>query len=117
VTVPKPGEIYFADYEDLEPHRVIIVSQEGFNRGKYATVVVCTSKKFRERARLRNCVVFRAGEYGFTEDCVAQGETVSFIGIKDLHLTDGPMATLDGEAMRNVIKAVGYVMGSDCEPE
>jgi hypothetical protein len=30
---------------------------------------------------------------------------------------DGPIGTLDAIRMRDVIRAIGYVMESDCEPE
>jgi hypothetical protein len=33
-----------------------------------------------------------------------------------IDLSSGPMGELDEIALREVIKAVGYVMASDCEP-
>lgn len=113
----QPGEIYFAEFEDLEDHRVIVVSREEFNRGKYVSVVMCTSKRFRERANLPNCVVFHAGQFGFTRDCVAQAETVGFIEISQLRLEDGPLSMLDDKTMYSMIRALGYVIASDCQPE
>lgn len=34
----------------------------------------------------------------------------------DLDLDAGVINTLDGESMRNVIRAIGYVISADCEP-
>lgn len=113
----RPGEIYIADFERAGPHPVIIISREALNRGAYALAVVCTSAKFSMRALLPNCVPFRAGQFGFTVDCVAQCENVLSIETTELDLDSGPAGVLDELAMREVIKAIGYVIESDCEPE
>jgi len=34
----------------------------------------------------------------------------------EIDLASGPIGELDEFAMREVIKAIGYVMASDCEP-
>lgn len=112
----QPGEIYIADFEHAGPHPVIVVSREDLNRGRYALVVVCTSAHFQRRSKLPNCVPFRAGEFGFTVDCVAQCENVLSIDVGQLNVTSGRSGKLDDLAMREVIKAVGYVIESDCEP-
>ena len=31
-------------------------------------------------------------------------------------MADGPLGTLDDLALRDVIKAIGFVLESDCEP-
>jgi len=95
---------------------VIVVSREDLNRGRYALVVVCTSARFAVRSKLPNCVPFRAGEFGFTTDCVVQCENQLSIDKAQLDLTAGPIGILDDAALRDVIKAMGYVIDSDCEP-
>ncbi|MGL4550071.1 MAG: type II toxin-antitoxin system PemK/MazF family toxin [Gemmataceae bacterium] len=112
----RPGEIYLADFGAAGPHRVIIVSREELNRGSYAVAVVCTSARFAVRSTLANCVPFRAGEFGFTADCVAQCENILSIDKAQLDLSAGPIATLGDIALRDVIKSIGHVIGSDCEP-
>jgi mRNA-degrading endonuclease toxin of MazEF toxin-antitoxin module len=112
----RPGEIYTADFGSAGPHPVIAVSREDLNRGNYALVVVCTSARFATRSKLPNCVPFRAGDFGFTVDCVAQCENVLSIDKGQLDLAAGPTGTLDDLALRDVIKAIGYVIESDCEP-
>ena len=112
----EPGEIYTADFPDAGPHPVIIVSREELNRGHYALAVVCTSARFALRSRLPNCVPFRAGQFGFTVDCVAQCENLLSIDRKQLDLEDGPIGVLDERTLRDLIKAIGYVIESDCEP-
>ncbi len=112
----RPGEIYMADFAEAGPHPVIILSREDLSRGRYALVVVCTSARFAIRSKLPNCVPFRAGDFGFTSDCVAQCENLLSIDKGQLDLSAGPIGTLDDLAHREVIKAIGYVMEADCEP-
>jgi mRNA-degrading endonuclease toxin of MazEF toxin-antitoxin module len=112
----RPGEIYMADFAEAGPHPVIVLSREELNRGRYALVVVCTSARFAVRSQLPNCVPFRTGDFGFTSDCVAQCENLLSIDLAQLELSSGPQGTLDDMAFREVIKAIGYVMNSDCEP-
>ena len=110
-----PGEIYFADTA-FGTRPAIIVSREPLNRGDYVGAVLCTSAHFATRSALPNCVAFRAGEFGFTKDCVAQGETITFLPKADLHLDLGPTGVLTDEAMRDLIRAVGSVLDAVCEP-
>jgi mRNA-degrading endonuclease toxin of MazEF toxin-antitoxin module len=112
----EPGEIYIADFPEVGPHPVIVVSRESLNRGNYALVVACTSSRFAFRSPLPNCVPFQAGQFGFTVDCVAQCENILSIEKRQLDLTTGPIGALDELALREVVKAIGYVIESDCEP-
>jgi len=112
----EPGEIYLADFPEAGPHPVIVVSREELNRGRYALVAVCTSARFAVRSNLPSCVPFRAGQFGFTADCVAQCENILSIDKAQLYLAAGPIGRLDEPALRQVIKAIGYVLDSDCEP-
>jgi mRNA-degrading endonuclease toxin of MazEF toxin-antitoxin module len=114
--VIEPGEIYVADFSEAGPHPVIVVSREDLNRGKYALVVVCTSARFAMRSKLPSCVPFLAGQFGFTVDCVAQCENILSIDKGQLNLEAGPRGILDSMTLRDVIKAIGYVIESDCEP-
>ena len=113
----QPGEVYTADLDQAGPHPVIVVSRESLNRGRYAVVVVCTSARFATRKGLPHCVPFRAGQFGFTADCVAQCENILSIDHAQLDLASGPTGTLDELSLRDVIKAIGFVIESDCEPE
>jgi len=47
---------------------------------------------------------------------VAQCENILSIDKRQLDLNDGPIGVLDGMILREVIKAIGYVIESDCEP-
>ncbi len=112
----QPGEIFVADFPEAGPHRVIVVSREELNRGDYVLAVVCTSARFSVRSTLPNCVPFHAGQFGFTADCVAQCENMLSIHKSQLNLAAGPAGVLDDVVLRDVIKAIGYVIASDCEP-
>jgi mRNA-degrading endonuclease toxin of MazEF toxin-antitoxin module len=114
--VIEPGEIYIADFAEAGPHPVIVVSREELNRGHYAMVVVCTSARFATRSKLPNCVPFQAGQFGFTTDCVAQCENILPTDKMQLDLDAGSVGMMDAVALRDVIKAIGYVISSECEP-
>lgn len=110
-----PGEIYEAHFPDVGPHPVIVLSREDLNRGGQAVVVICTSTRLAARRSMPNCVAFQAGQFGFTKDCVAQCEQLLTIDQSEIPLA-GPIGKLDDQAFRDVIKAIGYVFDSDCEP-
>jgi mRNA-degrading endonuclease toxin of MazEF toxin-antitoxin module len=93
-----------------------VVSHEDLNRGSYVVAVVITSAKFAIRSKLPNCVPLLAGQFGLTKDCVAQGETISAIPTTQLHAANGPLGKLDDVTLRELIKALGNVIESDCEP-
>jgi mRNA-degrading endonuclease toxin of MazEF toxin-antitoxin module len=112
----EPGEIYLADFPEAGPHPVIVVSREELNRGHYVVVVVCTSSRFATRSQLPSCVPFKAGQFGLTVDCVAQCENILSIEKKQLELGAGLIGTLDASSLREVVKSIGYVLESDCEP-
>jgi hypothetical protein len=67
-------------------------------------------------ASCRTAYHFRAGEFGFTDDCVAPCENLLSIDQAQLDLVGGPRGVLDSAALRNVVKAIGYVIESNCEP-
>ena len=100
----RPGEIYLADFEEMEPHPVVVVSREELNRGNWVAAVLITSKRFEERSKQPHCVPFRAGEFGLSMDCVAQGESLFSIRREELgeHL-----GTLDDERWRSSSRPSG----------
>jgi mRNA-degrading endonuclease toxin of MazEF toxin-antitoxin module len=72
----QPGEIYLADFDEMKPHPVVVISREELNRGNWVAAVLITSKRFEQRSKQSHCVPFRAGELGLSKDCVAQGESL-----------------------------------------
>ena len=110
-----PGEIYLAN-TDAGTRPVVIVSREELNRGNWVVAVLITSAKFGLRSTLPHCVPFRTGECGLTKDCVAQAETISYIAVSDLDPDAGRIGVVDDPRMRALVKAIGHVIHSDCEP-
>ncbi|MGA7496007.1 MAG: type II toxin-antitoxin system PemK/MazF family toxin [Isosphaeraceae bacterium] len=110
-----PGEIYLA-HTDAGVRPAVVVSREELNRGNWVVAVLITSAKFSLRSTLPHCVPFRAGEFGLDMDCTAQAETISYIAVADLDLDQGILGILDEERTRALIKAIGHVIASDCEP-
>ena len=92
---------------------MVVISREELNRGNRVAAVLITSKRFDERSKQPHCVSFRAGEFGLSKDCVAQSE--SLFSIRRQELGDH-FGTLDQERWRGLVKALGNMMGSDCEP-
>ena len=98
------GEIYLADFDEMEPHPVVVVSREELNRGNWVAAVLITSKRFEERSKQPHCLQFGAGEFGLSRDCVAQGE--SLFSIRRAELGDH-LGTLDEERWRGLSKPSG----------
>jgi mRNA-degrading endonuclease toxin of MazEF toxin-antitoxin module len=111
-----PGEIYLADDPIAGRHPFIVVSREPLNRGDFVLAVACTSARFASRSARPNCVPFLAGHFGFTKDCVAQCENLLSVDKTRLDLAGGPIGVLDEVALRDVVRAIGYVIEADCEP-
>jgi mRNA-degrading endonuclease toxin of MazEF toxin-antitoxin module len=111
----KPGEIYSADLP-VGQRSIIIVSREDLNQGNHVVAVLCTTAHFAIRSTLPNCVPFRAGEFGFTQDCVAQCQAITFVDKQDIDSGNGPTGVPDDARKRDVIRAIGHVLDADCEP-
>jgi len=111
----KAGQLHYADLYEAGVRPVLVVSREPLNRGGYAVVVPITSAHFERRSRLPNCVPLKAGQFGLTKDCVVQCEAVLTIERAQVQ-AGGPIGELDDMAVRQVIRAIGYVIESDCEP-
>ena len=111
----KPGEICWVDLATGR-RPGIVVSRESLNQGNYVVMVLCTTKRFAIRSRLPNCVPFQAGEFGMSSDCVAQCEAIDALEKGEIDIASGPIGRLDTARLRDVIKAIGAVIDSDCEP-
>src|SRR5437660_1750685 len=110
------GEIYLYTDPVIPPHPVVVVSREELNRGDRVVAAIITSAKFAVRSQFANCAVLKNGQFGMTKDCVVQGESVFNAPTANLDLAAGPVGKLDELTLRDVIRAVGYVMAADCEP-
>ncbi len=116
MTIPRPGEIYWAFVEGGRRHPYVIVSRDELNRGGYVIAAQLTSSKLTNRRGLRNCVPLRAGQFGLPKDCVVQSEMITFMDKDDFDWESGRIGTLDGSSMRDVIRSIGYVIAAECEP-
>jgi mRNA-degrading endonuclease toxin of MazEF toxin-antitoxin module len=103
-----------ADLGEATRHPVVVVSREELNRGDRVVAVLCTSQKFAVRSVLPHCVPLRAGQFGLGKDCVAQCENIFLVAKDSLDAT--PIGALSDVVFRDVIKAIGHVFDSDCEP-
>lgn len=111
----RPGQIWWAHTANGLKQR-LIVSEERFNRGNYVTIVPITSKRVAERRALPNCVFLPSGQFCQTSDSVVQCEGIALVERTYLSIEDGMIAELDATTMREVIRAVGVVIGAECEP-
>lgn len=97
-------------------HPLIVVSREIFNRGDRVVVVPTTTRKYRARKELPNCVPFYPGECGMEDYCVAQAENIHMREKTYINLEPEPMGRLDGEKLRDLIRAIAYVLDAELEP-
>ena len=110
----KPGEIYWVDLATGR-RPSIVVSRESLNQGNYVVMVLCTTRRFAIRSKLPNCVPFQVGEFGMPSDCVAQCEAIYALKKGEIDIASGMIGQLDAARLRDVIKAIGDVIDSDCE--
>lgn len=111
-----PGEVWWADIPEAGLHPIVILSRSGLNRGHRVNAALVTSSKFATRSTQPHCVILHAGEFGLERDCVVQADTFTPIPLEAIDQIRGRIGTLEDERLREVIRAVGYVMDSDCEP-
>lgn len=112
----RPGEIYWAWYGEGGRRPIVVVSRAELNRGDYVVAVPVTSAKLEVRRRLQNCVPLAAGRFGLDKTCVAQGEHISYVEKTRIDLESGAIGVLDEDTMRDLIRAIGYVISAECEP-
>ncbi len=111
----KPGEIYWVNLASGR-RPGIVVSREGMNQGNDVVMALCTTARLAFRATMPNCVPFQAGEFGMPRDCVAQCEAIYALEKGEVNIASGMIGRLDAAQLRGIIKAVGDVIDSDCEP-
>lgn len=113
-----PGDIYLVrDWQSSGKGRpVVVVSRTKFNRGRYCLVVPFTTQQLDTRRTFRNCVYFSKGSFGLYKDCVAQAEGITLLRRSDIVPPPQPIGQVDSAKMSELITAVGYVIGADCEP-
>lgn len=111
----KPGEIYWVDLATGR-RPSIVVSRGSLNQGNHVVMVLCTTRRFAIRSKLPNCVPFQVCEFVMPSDCVAQCEAIYALEKGEIDIASGMIGRLDTARLRDVIKAVGDVIDSDCEP-
>ena len=98
--------------ESIKKH-AIVVSKEELNRGDGCNTVLLTTNRVAERSRYEHCVFFAAGEFGLTEDCVAQCESIGATYYE--HFADlDPIGTISDEKWEELVAAMGCVMDAAC---
>ena len=96
---------------------VVVVSRAELNRGDYVTVVPFTSSNLPVRRERPNCVAFRATDFGLSKDCVAQAEAVAQVHKSYLDFDAGVLGEISPDKMRDLVRALGYVIAAHCEPD
>jgi mRNA-degrading endonuclease toxin of MazEF toxin-antitoxin module len=111
----RPGEIYWVDLATGR-RSGIVVSRESLNQGNYVVMVLSKTKHFALRSKLLNWVPFQAGVFGMLSDCVAQCQAIYASEKREIDIASGTIGRLDTARLRDVIKAIGDVIDSDCKP-
>ena len=113
----RQGEIHLVwDGSAATPRPVAVVSATPLNRGRYVLAVPSTSAQLAERRRSPTCEPFDAGSFGLDQAPVAEADALTQLGISDLAAPFEPIGTLDDEALRLVIRAIGHAIAADCSP-
>lgn len=112
----RPGQIHWAGLPGAYPHPFVVTAKEPLNRGNGILGAPVTSADFERRSRFPNCVAIRAGQFGLTKDCVIQAENLTRLPLEYLNVDSGPIGELDDETFRALIRAIGVVLDSECEP-
>lgn len=110
----RQGDIYFC-HDERGAHRVLIVSDEKFNRGSHLHTVLFTTKKLHLQNE-PNYVFFAAGEPGIAQDCVVQAESLERTPWRYLDLQTGILGHAVDAKMSAVIAAIGHVLAAACYP-
>lgn len=110
----RPGQIYYAEANGGR-RPVLIVSREELNQGRYVLAVPFTSADFEKRSKQSNCVPFHQGQFGLVKNCVARGDAITFLEIAAID--EELLGEIDEATLRDVIRAIGYAIASECEPE
>ena len=116
MTVPAPGELYWAYLESGQRRPVVVVSRRELNRGDYVVAVPLTSSGLDTRWSLPNTVAFHSGDFGLPKDCIAQCEAITLVEKIALDMKVGPFARLSPDVWRDMVCAIGHVICADCEP-
>lgn len=66
---------------------------------------------------LRNCVVFDEGSFGLPKACVAQAEAVTLLRQSDIVRPIQRVGKVSRDKLEDLVSALGYVIGAECEPE
>ena len=109
-----PGEVYRAFVGADKPRPVVVISKPQFNRGHYCLAIPFTTARLSERRVRPNCVYFRKGSFGLSKACVAQAEAMTLLRRADLVHPVSRLGKLSRARMADLVSAVGYVIGADC---
>ena len=94
----------------------VVVSRAELNRGDYFVAVPLTSQNLAIRRNLPNCVFLAKGSFGLPKDCVAQAEALTQLRRTDLAIPVERLGVLSDDAHRQLLSALGNVLGADCGP-
>ena len=111
-----PGQVYWSVHRD-KSHPVVVVSRDSLNLGTRVVVVPLTTARLEERRSLKNCVYLDPRKHGVPKPCVAHTEAIASIPTDELTVDQGPITTINDETMRELVRAIGYMFGAECEPE
>lgn len=113
----RPGDIYLA-HDWAGKHRpFVVVSRSELNRGRHFLAVPFTTQRLEQRRVLRNCVVFNEGSFGLPKACVAQAEAVTLLRQSDIVRPIRRVGKVSRDKLEDLVSALGYVIGAECEPE
>ena len=112
-----PGDMYLVQDWAGKHRPFVFVSRPELNRGRYCVAVPFTTQRLEQRRTLRNCVFFDKGSFGLPRACVAQAEAVTLLRQSDIVRPITRVGTVSPAKLEDLVSALGYVIGAECEPE
>ena len=107
------GDVFYAPFGEGKPRPVVVVSRDDLNRGDYVVVVPFTTQKLENRGVLQFCVLFKAGESGLAQDCVAKTDEITFVSVTELDWKRGRVGRVLAARMKEIVRAVRYMIRDD----
>jgi len=106
---PRRGQIFRLKSDAVgKPRPILVVSRTELNNGSYLLGIAFYGEQLEKRAALPHCILFQAGEFGLTKNCVAMASGITQFKLTELRLAEGPLGELSPEQMAVVDRALAF---------
>lgn len=108
------GQIFLLlESDESKARPVVVVSRDDLSHGDSVLCVPFYSQQLEKRKQFKTCVLFKAGQFGLSKDCVAKGDEITVIDKTMLNLSHGQIGRLNAESMAKIVRAVRFAIRCD----